>query len=86
MELTQLASLISGLGTTGVLIVVVWAFLTRKVIPEKSHEEALEIERIASERASKIASQEICEKIEEGVAKGIERGLVKGILKINGGV
>lgn len=84
MELAQLASLISGLGTTGVLIVVVWAFLTRKIIPEKSHVEALEIERIASERASKIISKELCEKIEAGVAAGIERGIVRGHLKING--
>jgi hypothetical protein len=86
MELSQFASLISGLGTTGVLIVIVWAFFTRKIISEKSHEEALQIERIASEQAAKIASKEICDKIEDGVARGIERGIVRGILKINGDV
>lgn len=84
LSVFDLASIISGLGTTGVLIVGIWAFLTRKIVPEKSHIEALEIERIASERASKIISKELCEKIESGVASGIERGIVRGHLKING--
>jgi len=85
MELAQLVSLVSGLGTTGVLIVIVWAFLTRKIVPEKSHEEALEIERIASEQAAKIISTEICERIETGLSSAIEQGIVRGYLKINGG-
>ncbi len=80
-----MASLISGLGATGVLIVIVWAFFTRKIISEKSHEEALLIERIASERAAKIISTEICERIETGLSSAIENGIVRGYLKINGG-
>ena len=64
---------------------IVWAFFTRKIISEKSHEEAIQIERIASEQAAKIISTEICERIETGLSSAIEQGIVKGYLKINGG-
>lgn len=83
MDLAEFASIVSGLGSTGVLIVGIWAFLTRKIVPEKSHEEALDIERKASERAAEIIGKELCEKLSEGVQKGIAQGIAEGYLKVN---
>ena len=85
ITLAILGDFVVKFGSTGVLMIGLWAFLTRKIIPEKSHEEALEIERKASEQAARIISTELCEKLSEGVRKGMANGIAEGYLKINGG-
>ena len=70
-------------GVIGVMAVAIWAFLTGRVVSQKTHENELKTQEKASEMAAKIISQELCTKLEEGVASGIERGIVRGHLKVN---
>jgi hypothetical protein len=84
MEVAQIADIISSLGIVGGLILAVWAFLNRKVVPEKTYQEALEIERKASDRASEIIAKELVQNLSDGVKSGISQGIAEGYLKING--
>ena len=79
----ELVQYILDFGVIGVMAVGLWAFLTGRLISQKTHENELKTQEKASEMASKIISQELCTKLEEGVASGIERGIVRGHLKVN---
>lgn len=69
-------------GAIGVMAVGLWAFLTGRLISQKTHEAELNTQEKASEMAARIISNELCDKLEENVATGIERGIVRGFLRV----
>jgi hypothetical protein len=85
MEPLDWVKFLLDLGLSGVLLVGIWQFIKGNIVSKTTHDEALEIERKASERFAEIQSKEICEKIAEGVQKGIAQGIADGYLSINGG-
>lgn len=71
-------------GAIGVMAVALWAFLTGKIISQKSHEEAIDNQKEIAALVATNMGEAICTKIESGVAKGMKEGIAEGYLEING--
>jgi hypothetical protein len=84
-DVQTIASLVSGFGATGVLILGIWAFMTGKLWPKEHVDKVIEANQRIAETTAEIMSKEICEKIAKGVEDGIAKGIATGYLQINGG-
>lgn len=71
-------------GAIGVMAVGLWAFLTGKIISQKSHDETVADQKEIAKLVAESMGESICSKIENGVAKGMSQGIADGYLKING--
>ncbi|NOR90109.1 MAG: hypothetical protein GQ524_07620 [Anaerolineales bacterium] len=71
-------------GALGVMAVGLWAFLTGRIVSQKSHEESIADQKEIAKLVAESMGEAICTKIESGVAKGMKEGIAEGYLEING--
>ena len=85
MTLAQVAQIISGLGVTGVLILIVFALYKGGVVPRAHVDEMMK----HSETQTKLLATEIGATIVEGTERAVESGVTKGVIaavkELNGG-
>lgn len=71
-------------GAIGVMAVGLWAFLSGKVVSQKTHEESVADQKEIAELVAKNLGETICKDIKNGVAEGMKQGIAEGYLEING--
>lgn len=72
-------------GAIGVMAVGLWAFLTGKIVSQKTHEDAVENQKQIAELVAVNLGESISKNIKNGVAEGMKQGIAEGYLEINGG-
>ena len=72
-------------GTIGVMAVAIWAFLSGKIVSQKTHEEAVENQKEIAKLVAENLGAAISKDIKNGVAEGMKQGIAEGYLEINGG-
>lgn len=72
-------------GVIGVLAVGLWAFLSGKIVSQKTHEEAVENQKEIAKLVAVNLGEAISKDIKSGVAEGMKQGIAEGYLEINGG-
>lgn len=71
-------------GAIGVMAVGLWAFLTGKIVSQKTHEESVENQKEIAELVAINMGESICKEIKNGVAEGMKQGIAEGYLEIDG--
>lgn len=71
-------------GAIGVMAVGLWAFLTGKIVSQKSHEESVADQKEIAKLVAQTMGESICKDIKNGVAEGMKQGIAEGYLEING--
>ena len=72
-------------GAIGVMAVGLWAFLTGKIVSQKTHEDSIEDQKEIARLVAVNLGEAISKDIKNGVAEGMKQGIAEGYLEINGG-
>ena len=72
-------------GAIGVMAVGILAFVKGWIIPQKTHEDAIENQKEIARLTALNIGESISKDIKNGVAEGMKQGIAEGYLEINGG-